>query len=202
MERVLGVGGIFFKAKDPALLKAWYREHLGLPTDEHGETTFVTEGDPGPCLVWSPFSSGHQVLRAEPSSVHDQLSRQRSARDARTTARRGCNGRRQGDGRIVREVRLGNGSRRQPYRAVGTTGLRGWAQRLHVDNRLPPTTARATPVTVRPFSSHAKSSRPSGRARGVAKGERRASLGARSRPLGHVSCRAFASRVANVGFGS
>ena len=38
MERVLGVGGIFFKAKDPTKLKAWYREHLGLPSDEHGGT--------------------------------------------------------------------------------------------------------------------------------------------------------------------
>lgn len=55
MERVLGVGGIFFKAKDPAALKAWYREHLGLPTDDHGETMFPTQGDPGPCLVWAPF---------------------------------------------------------------------------------------------------------------------------------------------------
>src|SRR6188472_2334916 len=55
MERVVGVGGIFFKAKDPAKLKAWYRDHLGLPTDEQGETMFATQGDPGPCLVWSPF---------------------------------------------------------------------------------------------------------------------------------------------------
>ena len=45
MERVLDVGGIFFKAKDPAKLKAWYRDHLGLPTDEQGETTFPTPGD-------------------------------------------------------------------------------------------------------------------------------------------------------------
>src|SRR5262249_2313335 len=55
MERVLGIGGIFFKAKDPAKLKAWYRDHLGLPTDAHGETMFPTDGDPGPCIVWSPF---------------------------------------------------------------------------------------------------------------------------------------------------
>jgi len=57
MERVLGVGGIFFKAKDPAKLKAWYRDHLGFPSDGQGETVFPTEGDPGPCLVWSPFSA-------------------------------------------------------------------------------------------------------------------------------------------------
>jgi predicted enzyme related to lactoylglutathione lyase len=54
MERVIGVGGIFFKAKDPARLKAWYRENLGLPADEHGETTFPTQEGPG-ALVWAPF---------------------------------------------------------------------------------------------------------------------------------------------------
>ena len=55
MERVIGVGGIFFKAKDPGGLKAWYRDHLGFPADEHGETMFLSEGDPGPGVVWSPF---------------------------------------------------------------------------------------------------------------------------------------------------
>jgi predicted enzyme related to lactoylglutathione lyase len=65
MERVLGVGGIFFKAKDPAKLKAWYREHLGLPSDEHGETTFSAEGDPGALLVWSPISANTKYF--EPS---------------------------------------------------------------------------------------------------------------------------------------
>ncbi|HMI88652.1 MAG TPA: VOC family protein [Polyangiaceae bacterium] len=55
MERVLGVGGIFFKAKDPVMLKAWYRDHLGLPTDGQGETMFRTQEDPGQLLVWAPF---------------------------------------------------------------------------------------------------------------------------------------------------
>ncbi|HEY3821553.1 MAG TPA: VOC family protein [Polyangiaceae bacterium] len=57
MERVVGVGGIFFKAKDPEKLKAWYRDHLGVPVDEHGYVTFPTKGDPGPSLVWSPFAA-------------------------------------------------------------------------------------------------------------------------------------------------
>jgi len=30
MKRVTGIGGIFFKAKDPAALAGWYRDHLGL----------------------------------------------------------------------------------------------------------------------------------------------------------------------------
>ncbi len=56
MERVVGVGGIFFKASDPEKLKAWYRDHLGVPVDENGYATFATKGDPGPCLTWSPFA--------------------------------------------------------------------------------------------------------------------------------------------------
>jgi predicted enzyme related to lactoylglutathione lyase len=36
MERVLGIGGYFMRAKDPAVLGAWYRDCLGLDADEHG----------------------------------------------------------------------------------------------------------------------------------------------------------------------
>ena len=31
MAQVLGVGGVFFKSRDPVALAAWYREHLGVP---------------------------------------------------------------------------------------------------------------------------------------------------------------------------
>jgi predicted enzyme related to lactoylglutathione lyase len=37
MERVLGIGGYFLRAKDPAALGAWYRDALGLDTDEYGQ---------------------------------------------------------------------------------------------------------------------------------------------------------------------
>src|SRR5438874_4097348 len=36
MERVLGIGGYFIRAKDPAALNAWYRDCLGLDADENG----------------------------------------------------------------------------------------------------------------------------------------------------------------------
>src|SRR6478736_2852889 len=36
MERVLGIGGYFLRAADPAALTAWYRECLGLDVDQHG----------------------------------------------------------------------------------------------------------------------------------------------------------------------
>jgi predicted enzyme related to lactoylglutathione lyase len=56
MERVTGIGGIFFKANDPEKLKAWYRDHLGLPMDG-GYTVFQTREDPGPCTTWSTFAA-------------------------------------------------------------------------------------------------------------------------------------------------
>jgi glyoxylase I family protein len=30
MERVSGIGGFFFRARDPSALKTWYRNHLGI----------------------------------------------------------------------------------------------------------------------------------------------------------------------------
>src|SRR5262249_6112152 len=30
MERVNGIGGVFFKARDPKKMAAWYRDHLGI----------------------------------------------------------------------------------------------------------------------------------------------------------------------------
>lgn len=31
MEKVNGIGGLFFRAKDPEALGRWYRDHLGIP---------------------------------------------------------------------------------------------------------------------------------------------------------------------------
>jgi predicted enzyme related to lactoylglutathione lyase len=49
MERVTGIGGIFFKAKDPVALRAWYKEHLGIDVQEWGGTAFTSKG----ITVWS-----------------------------------------------------------------------------------------------------------------------------------------------------
>ena len=40
MERVTGIGGIFFKAHDADALKAWYREHLGIEPGAEGGVVF------------------------------------------------------------------------------------------------------------------------------------------------------------------
>ena len=30
MEKMNGIGGVFFRARDPEALKAWYADHLGV----------------------------------------------------------------------------------------------------------------------------------------------------------------------------
>jgi hypothetical protein len=40
MKRVTGIGGVFFKAKDPEKLRTWYQEHLGLEFDAYGSVVF------------------------------------------------------------------------------------------------------------------------------------------------------------------
>jgi predicted enzyme related to lactoylglutathione lyase len=39
-SRVTGIGGIFLKAKDPAMLRAWYKKHLGIDVQAWGGTAF------------------------------------------------------------------------------------------------------------------------------------------------------------------
>jgi predicted enzyme related to lactoylglutathione lyase len=57
MKRVTGIGGIFFKAKDPEALRAWYQEHLGIELLEWGGAVFTwtdVDGQPtGGATVWT-----------------------------------------------------------------------------------------------------------------------------------------------------
>jgi predicted enzyme related to lactoylglutathione lyase len=52
MEQVVGVGGYFLRATDPAALSAWYRECLGLDLDDKG----LWRQEPGP-TVFATFDS-------------------------------------------------------------------------------------------------------------------------------------------------
>ncbi|WP_340075803.1 VOC family protein [Leptobacterium sp. I13] len=57
-KRVTGIGGFFFKSKDPKKLKNWYAKHLGLPVDQYG-WSFKWRDDENPdqqaLTQWSPF---------------------------------------------------------------------------------------------------------------------------------------------------
>ena len=56
--KVIGIGGILFKSKNPDKTKKWYEENLGLPTDQWG-TMFKSRDIDNPdqvnYLQWSPF---------------------------------------------------------------------------------------------------------------------------------------------------
>jgi predicted enzyme related to lactoylglutathione lyase len=47
MKRVTGIGGIFFKAKDPVALRAWYRKHLDVDVQPWGGAVFHWVDDSG-----------------------------------------------------------------------------------------------------------------------------------------------------------
>ncbi|NVM75567.1 putative enzyme related to lactoylglutathione lyase [Duganella sp. SG902] len=47
MKRVTGIGGIFFYAKDPKALGAWYQRHLGIDVQPWGGAAFEWRDDSG-----------------------------------------------------------------------------------------------------------------------------------------------------------
>lgn len=100
MTRVTGIGGVFFKARDPAAMRAWYKRHLGLDVQEWGGTVFNWHDpqapDPSGSTVWclfpadtkyfapsnAPFMINYRVkdldavlaaLRAEGCNVDDRV---------------------------------------------------------------------------------------------------------------------------------
>jgi len=58
MERVTGIGGIFFKAKDPEAMAAWYSQHLGIGIEDgHADFVWGEKDNPDQTgrTVWSIF---------------------------------------------------------------------------------------------------------------------------------------------------
>jgi predicted enzyme related to lactoylglutathione lyase len=65
MERILGIGGVFLKARDPEALAAWYREYLGIPVE--GTYGALSSSGPGELTVWSVFPAGTDYFGPGPS---------------------------------------------------------------------------------------------------------------------------------------
>lgn len=64
MERVLGVGGVFFKAADPKALAEWYAAHLGVSFDA-GQTYGTFTAAEGDQTVWSIFPADTDYFRSK-----------------------------------------------------------------------------------------------------------------------------------------
>lgn len=55
-KRVTGLGGIFFKSKDPDAAKNWYKKHLGLDTNDYGCSFWWKDSEGKDCMTqWSPM---------------------------------------------------------------------------------------------------------------------------------------------------
>ena len=71
---VTGMGGYFFRAKDPEALTAWYKEHLGVgggigadPVTGHSnEWVWYYEGGP---MVFSPFKADSDYFSADKQAM-------------------------------------------------------------------------------------------------------------------------------------
>ncbi len=69
MKRVTGIGGIFFKAKDPKAINDWYKNHLGINAGQYGASFEWRElDDPKKkgMTQWTPFADKTKYF--EPST--------------------------------------------------------------------------------------------------------------------------------------
>ena len=69
MKKVTGIGGIFFKCKDPSKMREWYKTHLGLNTNQYGavfEWRQATDSTKKGFTQWSLFAETTKYF--EPST--------------------------------------------------------------------------------------------------------------------------------------
>ena len=69
MKKVTGIGGIFFKCKDPDKMREWYQTHLGLNTNQYGAVFEWRQGADATkkgFTQWSPFAETTKYF--EPSA--------------------------------------------------------------------------------------------------------------------------------------
>lgn len=66
-KRVTGIGGLFFKSKDPKASKNWYKKHLDFNTDDYGCTFWWKDKEGNDASTqWSPFKDDTNYF--EPST--------------------------------------------------------------------------------------------------------------------------------------
>src|SRR5919112_1046840 len=69
LKKATGIGGIFFKCKDPKKVREWYQTHLGLNTNEYGAVFEWRQGADTTkkgFTQWSPFAETTKYF--EPSA--------------------------------------------------------------------------------------------------------------------------------------
>jgi predicted enzyme related to lactoylglutathione lyase len=72
MAKVTGMGGFFFKSRDPKALGEWYAQHLGLSIEAWGGVRFDDDASRGGYTVWCPFAADtdHFAPSAQPYMIN------------------------------------------------------------------------------------------------------------------------------------
>jgi predicted enzyme related to lactoylglutathione lyase len=72
-NRVIGIGGIFFKSKDPVTTRTWYETHLGIKPDGEYGSTFEWRKADAPdkkgYTAWSAFAENTQYFLPSQSEM-------------------------------------------------------------------------------------------------------------------------------------
>jgi len=69
MKRVTGIGGLFFKSKNPEETKAWYRKHLGIESGKYGGTfewRHAEAKEKKGFTAWGPFKEDTDYFKPSP----------------------------------------------------------------------------------------------------------------------------------------
>jgi len=66
MARVTGLGGVFYKAADPARTKAWYQQMLGIGGEWGATFRWADDGGADPYCVLSPFGPASDYFDPSP----------------------------------------------------------------------------------------------------------------------------------------
>jgi len=61
MQSVLGIGGLFFRAREPEALARWYQQHLGIAMVPSNYTDPTWQQQAGP-TVFAPFEQSTQYF--------------------------------------------------------------------------------------------------------------------------------------------
>ena len=87
MEKVTGIGGFFFRAKDPKALGSWYQQHLGISLIPSSEGDPVWEQEAGPTAL-APFPETSKYFGDCPKGLDAELSSPGSRQNGGTTTGR------------------------------------------------------------------------------------------------------------------
>ena len=69
MEKVLGIGGFFWRSKDPKALGKWYEDHLGIPGESESYDSIPWTQEAG-TTIFVPFKQETTYFSADKQWIH------------------------------------------------------------------------------------------------------------------------------------